>query len=65
MCSSDLTRHEAQLKWRGDGIGGARELGRAADDVPWTVELDLGGARAAAAIALSDRATELRRWSFD
>jgi 4'-phosphopantetheinyl transferase len=59
------TRYEADLKWRGSGIGGAGEPGHTADaDAPWTVELDLGAARAAAALALSDRASELRRWSF-
>ncbi|HEX3433941.1 MAG TPA: 4'-phosphopantetheinyl transferase superfamily protein [Solirubrobacteraceae bacterium] len=58
-------RHEAELKWRGSGIGGAGEHGQALDAVaPWTVELDLDNARAAAAVALSDRATELRQWSF-
>ncbi len=59
------TRYEAELKWRGCGIGGSGEHGRAGDvAAAWTVELDLGSARAAAALALSDRATELRRWRF-
>jgi 4'-phosphopantetheinyl transferase len=61
------TRYEAELKWRGGGIApaGAGGGGQAAQyAAPWTVELDLGGARAAAAVTLSDRASELRRWSF-
>jgi 4'-phosphopantetheinyl transferase len=54
------TRHEAELKWRGTGIGGGASPADGA--VPWTVELEVG-ARATAAIALSDRAIELRRWN--
>jgi 4'-phosphopantetheinyl transferase len=54
------TRHEAELKWRGTGLAGAAPLVDGA--APWTIELDVG-ARATAAIALSDRAIELRRWS--
>lgn len=55
------TRHEAELKRRGTGIGGGEPP--ADSTAPCTVELDVGE-RATAAIALSDRAIELRRWSF-
>jgi 4'-phosphopantetheinyl transferase len=55
------TRHEAELKWRGTGIAGSPAP--VDGGATWTVELDVG-AHASAAIALSDRAIELRRWSF-
>ena len=54
--------HEAQLKWRGTGIGGSQ--GRVErDSRPWLAELDLG-ANVAAALALDEPAHELARWSW-
>jgi 4'-phosphopantetheinyl transferase len=68
------TRHEAELKRLGRGIGGTRAQRRPdgscspaqADDhyaAPATVELDVG-LQAAAALALARRPGELRRWAW-
>jgi 4'-phosphopantetheinyl transferase len=69
------TRHEAELKRRGLGIGGATQAhpgapvtGSSAVAVaphasPWIVELDVGP-RAAAALALRSRAAEPQRWRY-
>jgi 4'-phosphopantetheinyl transferase len=73
-------RHEAQLKCRGTGIGGADESrapgeagvaphGRAASDLAssaslWVVELDAGAEGGAAALAVEGSACELRRWEW-
>jgi len=61
------TRHEAELKRRGTGIGGASFADRAdegAREEPWIVELDVG-ARAVAALALErGSAAELRLWDW-
>jgi 4'-phosphopantetheinyl transferase len=60
-------RYEAELKRRGTGLGaerGDREVsGTDPSQAPAIVELDVGP-EAAAALALSDRASELRRWDF-
>jgi 4'-phosphopantetheinyl transferase len=71
------TRHEAELKRRGTGIGGkarahatATGTGSSAVTVavaphasPWIVELDVGP-RAAAALALRSRGVEPQRWRY-
>jgi 4'-phosphopantetheinyl transferase len=70
------TRYEAELKWRGSGIGaGASALldpppvaGKPVVSVdgpasPWIVELDIGP-RAAAALALRSQASLQRRWAY-
>jgi 4'-phosphopantetheinyl transferase len=61
------TRHEAELKRRGTGIGAAGAADRAgvqAREEPWIVELDLG-ARAVAALAVErGSADELRLWEW-
>ena len=54
-------RHEAVLKYRGTGIGGAGEDTHAA--APWIAELDVGE-RAAAAVAAASQPLELRCWSW-
>lgn len=68
-------RHEAELKWRGSGIGAgapadldppdAGEPEAAVDSPasPWIVELDVGP-RVAAALALRSQASEQRRWAY-
>lgn len=61
------TRHEAELKRRGTGIGaagGADRAGGEAGEEPWIVELDLD-ARAVAALAVErGSAAELRLWDW-
>jgi hypothetical protein len=69
------TRHEAELKWRGSGIGAgpparldppvAATPVAAVDPPasPWIVELDVGP-RVAAALALRSQASEQRRWAY-
>jgi 4'-phosphopantetheinyl transferase len=61
------TRHEAELKRRGSGIGAASAADRAdgqAREEPWIVELDLG-ARAVAAVAVERGSpAELRLWEW-
>ncbi len=59
--------HEAELKRLGTGIGGG-DAGRDAERAdphasPWIGELDVGE-RAAAALALARRPSELRRWGW-
>lgn len=54
------TRHEAELKRRGTGIGG-RSPRR--DTAPWLAELDVGP-RGAAALACSSPPHELRCWDW-
>jgi 4'-phosphopantetheinyl transferase len=71
-------RYEAELKRRGTGIGardpaaidpGLADLAVSAkpatdpSDSPWIAELDVGP-RAAAALALGSRASELRQWEW-
>lgn len=53
------TRHEAELKCSGVGIGGARTV--AARPAPWLAELDVGP-HAAGAVAVAAQPRELRRW---
>jgi 4'-phosphopantetheinyl transferase len=58
--------HEAELKRLGTGIGGAAGTADERPDPssqPWIGELDVGE-RAAAALALADRPSELRQWSW-
>lgn len=61
------TRHEAELKRRGTGIGAASAADRVDEEAreqPWIVELDVG-ARAAAALAVErGSAAELRLWEW-
>lgn len=61
------TRHEAELKRRGTGIGaasGADRAGGEAREEPWIVELDVG-ARAVAALAVERGSpAELRLWEW-
>jgi 4'-phosphopantetheinyl transferase len=54
-------RHEAALKCRGTGIGGA--AGQASGGEPWIAELDLGP-RAAGAVAVGRPPRELRCWDW-
>jgi 4'-phosphopantetheinyl transferase len=54
-------RHEAELKCRGTGIGGAAADVRGSE--PWIAELAVGP-RAAAAVAVEGTARELRCWSW-
>jgi 4'-phosphopantetheinyl transferase len=54
-------RHEAELKCRGIGIGGAA-VGASGRE-PWIAELDVG-ARAAAAVAAEHAPHELRCWDW-
>ena len=68
-------RYEAELKRRGTGVGGGTPLpaeallgrdsaiGSGRSGSPWVVELDMGP-RAAAALALGSRASELRQWEW-
>jgi 4'-phosphopantetheinyl transferase len=66
------TRHEAELKCRGTGIGAASAADRKEEEAraeareqPWIVELDVG-ARAVAALAVErGPATELRLWEWE
>jgi 4'-phosphopantetheinyl transferase len=70
------TRFEAELKWRGSGIGASASApldpppvaGKPVAAVdrlasPWIVELDIGP-HAAAALALRSQASEQRRWAY-
>lgn len=60
------TRHEAELKRRGTGIGAAaadRADGEAHVE-PWIVELDVGARAVAALAAKHGPARELRRWEW-
>ncbi len=56
------TRYEAELKWRGAGIGG-RAPRADGEPAPWLAELDVGP-RGAAAVACSSPPRELRRWDW-
>jgi 4'-phosphopantetheinyl transferase len=58
------TRHEAVLKCRGTGIGGAAGGAVAPEDGLWIVELDVGP-RAAAALAVDGPACELRCFDWN
>jgi 4'-phosphopantetheinyl transferase len=57
------TRHEAALKCRGTGIGGAT-AGVNPEDGLWIVDLDVGPG-AAAALAVEGPPCELRRFAWD
>jgi 4'-phosphopantetheinyl transferase len=60
------TRHEAELKRRGTGIGVATAGGQVAADAragPWIVELDVGTG-AAAAVAVAPAMSDLRLWDW-
>jgi 4'-phosphopantetheinyl transferase len=54
-------RHEAELKWRGTGIG--RPAAAAGVSKPWIAELGVGD-RAAAAVAADAPPRELRCWDW-
>ncbi|HEV2974864.1 MAG TPA: hypothetical protein VGX69_07675 [Solirubrobacteraceae bacterium] len=57
------TRHEAELKRRGTGLGGSTAA--AGDRVATAlIDLDVGSPAAAAALALGARASELRCWRW-
>jgi 4'-phosphopantetheinyl transferase len=68
-------RDEAECKWRGTGIGvgdtatadqpsgGGRSTASGSDASPWVTDLDVGP-RAAAALALGARASQLLRWEW-
>jgi hypothetical protein len=59
------TRHEAELKRRGTGIGAASAEAHAKGEAhaePWIVELDVGPRAVAALATKCDRAGELRLW---
>jgi 4'-phosphopantetheinyl transferase len=67
-------RDEAERKWRGTGIGagdaaadppaaGGRSTASGSDAGPWVADLDVGP-RAAAALALGSRASELLLWEW-
>jgi 4'-phosphopantetheinyl transferase len=56
------TRHEAELKCAGTGIGGGMRAS-AAGASSWIAELDVG-ARAAGAVAIANPPSELRRWEW-
>jgi 4'-phosphopantetheinyl transferase len=60
------TRHEAELKRRGTGIGVATAGAQVAADAraaPWIVELDVGTG-AAAAVAVAPAMSDLRLWDW-
>jgi len=61
------TRHEAELKLRGTGIGAARGEDRAGGEAhaePWIVELDIGRRAVAALASECDPTRELRLWEW-
>lgn len=61
------TRHEAELKRRGSGIGaagGADRVGEGTREEPWIVELDLGARAVAALAAERGSPAELRLWEW-
>jgi 4'-phosphopantetheinyl transferase len=61
------TRHEAELKRRGAGIGAARAEDQAdgeAHAAPWVVELDVGARAVAALAAERGAAGELHLWEW-
>jgi 4'-phosphopantetheinyl transferase len=61
------TRHEAELKRRGTGIGAAAAAEQADGEArvePWIVELDVGAGAVAALAAERGAARELRLWEW-
>jgi 4'-phosphopantetheinyl transferase len=61
------TRHEAELKRRGTGIGAASAEGHAGGEAhtePWIVELDVGPRAVAALASECDPACELHLWEW-
>jgi len=61
------TRHEAELKRRGTGLGAASVEDRAGGEAhagPWIVELDVGPRAVAALATECDPAGELRLWEW-
>jgi 4'-phosphopantetheinyl transferase len=61
------TRHEAELKRRGTGIGAASAEDHAKGEAhaePWIVELDVGPRAVAALASKCDGAGELRLWEW-
>jgi 4'-phosphopantetheinyl transferase len=61
------TRHEAELKRRGTGIGAAAAADQADGEAhaePWIVELDVGAGAVAALASAGGAACELRLWEW-